>query len=49
MSVIDLIQQSEVLIVLKWWVMWQFFDFILGRFKIKLRKPWAISVLQSKN
>lgn len=49
MDVVDLIQKSELLIVLKWWVMWQFFDFLLGKFKIKLRKPWSISALQPKD
>lgn len=43
MSVVDLIQQSELLTVLKWWAMWQFFDFILGKLKIRLRKPWVVA------
>jgi len=39
---VDLIQHSEVLIVLKWWAMWQVFDFVLSHFKIKLQKPWVV-------
>ena len=42
MSVVDLINNSEVLIVLKWWALWQVFDFILTKLKIKLRKPWIL-------
>lgn len=42
MSIIDLIQSSELLIVLKWWFMWQAFDWVLSAFKVKLRKPWVV-------
>jgi hypothetical protein len=46
MSFVDLINQSEVLIVFKWWACWQIFDFTLTKLKIKLRKPW---ILDQKN
>jgi len=42
MIIVDLINQSELLIVLKWWALWQVFDFSLTRMKIKLRKPWTL-------
>lgn len=49
MSLVDLFQQSEVLIVLKWWAMWQVFDWVLTRLKVKLRKPWIVEVDYPKN
>jgi len=45
-SALDILNQIELLTVFKWWALWQFFDFILGRLKIKLKKPWD---LQSKS
>jgi hypothetical protein len=51
-SVLDILtNQVELFTVLKWWALWQFFDFVLGKLKITLRKPWQISsnsALQSK-
>lgn len=41
-AILDLVQSSEVLIVLKWWALWQVFDFCMSRLKIKLRKPWVL-------
>jgi hypothetical protein len=42
-AVLDFIQSTEVLIVFKWWALWQCFDFCLTRLKVKLRKPWVLS------
>ena len=41
-SVLDIINQIDVFTVFKWWALWQFFDFVLGKLKITLRKPWQI-------